>query len=271
MELLPLPASIITGDMDDRPLELVSRFVDLLGSSSEQLSSVGDDGKHLTECLSSTLEDKDLVCRLPTFHAADAEVQIYERQEKLPSIFWNELESGVRSKLYFPVLAEAEAQPNKEEKHSHGIYTKNSVNTAPLNLLRKLQQALRFYICSRLDEWKVLLQRQTSCEANELVELLTYNKLIKGCRGNTTMRIDGFWEKTQRDGYGILSDGETDRTGCHFKASSALSCRLLVHFFVKLRHSPRAFDTSSFTLTFTNTGIVRCEWVVSFDCEKDDY
>jgi hypothetical protein len=264
MEFLPVvacsTADIATGDIDDNSFELVSKFVDLLGSSSRHLSSIGKVGEDLKKCLSSTLEDKDIACILPTFHVVEDEAQIHEHDEKPPSVFWNEFERGACSMLQYQ--AETEVQPSIEQEHSLGIYTKNSVDSAPLNMLRKLQNALRFYIFSRLNEWKVLLQRHPNNEANELARLLTYNKMIKGCRGNTIMCIVGSMEKYQRNSFDILSDDEAEGTCSHSSMNippHSLACRLQVNFFVKLRHSPRTFGTSSFTLSFETTGFVRCE------------
>jgi hypothetical protein len=272
MEFLPLAAGTAAGNVDDRTLELLSKFVDLLGSSSGHLSWKGDDREDLKQCLSSTLKDKDIVCILPTFHVLEQEAQIHEHIEKSPSVFWNEFERGFRSMIQIPLKGETniKAQPCEEQKQSLGLYTRSSIDSAPLNLLRKLQDVLRFFICTRLNEWKVLLQRHSSNEAKELAKLLTYQNMIKGCRGNTIMSIVGFFENFQRDDIDSSSYVYTkESASCNTHLSALpVACRLQANLFVKLRHNPRTFETSSFTLAFETTGFVRCEWDISSEFDN---
>lgn len=253
---------------DNHALELVARFVDLLGSSSGQLSSLEDNGVEFKDCLSPTLKDDDVVCSLPSFRVEEEEEDSQYSKEKTPSIFWKSLEKGVRSVLQIPVDEEkAEEEPIREQEQLFEQYTKATVDSAPLELLRKLQDALQSHCRSRLNEWKILLKHHPSDDAQELAKHLTYHKMIVGCRGNTSMCVFGIVEPSMKEkdtSATVSEDGTVDTEESSQSSvdtrSPALACRLQVKFFVKLRHGPRSFGTSSFTLAFENVGIVRCEY-----------
>jgi hypothetical protein len=251
---------------------VVAMFIDLLGSSSGQLD---DNGEALKECLSPTLQDDDVVCFLPSFRITEKEEDSQAPTENAPTKFWNSLERGVRSVLHMPIDdnciddgSEKSDALIHEQENSFDRYTMVSVSSAPRDMLRKLQEAFRMYSHSRLNEWKVLLEHHDSKEAKDLAKLLKYHKMIVGCRGNTSLDVTDTMEQPgENDTTEILSVDETTQTedSSHSSSSStenqsfSLNCRLQVQFFVKLRHGPRSFGTSSFTLAFDSAGIVRCK------------
>ncbi|KAG7368382.1 hypothetical protein IV203_031125 [Nitzschia inconspicua] len=269
----------------DTQHEIVTKFIDLLGSSSGQMH--GSEGE-LRECLSSELEEEDVVCFLPSFRVmTEEEEESHNVDEKVPSVLWSSLEQGVRSILRMPMndvsRDDSEDESRKEDDPSYERYTKGSIESAPLDLLRKLQEALRSYTHSRLTEWKILLQHHDSDEAIELAKYMKYHRMIVGCRGNTTMRVFGEVQDVVKDTLDSLSGSETSETEETSRSSVGkqpytLACKLQAEFFVKLRHGSRTFGTSSFTLVFETQGIVRYSLSendgkltsILFECNEND-
>jgi hypothetical protein len=236
----------------NKELEAVERFVTLLGSSAgRQISD--ENGGELTQCISSSVEEDDIVCSLPTFKVKE------ENRELKPlnalRSFQKSLGNGVRSMLKLE---------ESDKDDSSVIFTKESIETAPLTLLRSLQDAFQFYSKSRFQEWKEILQKHPSQEAGKLVNLMKYHKMIVGCRGNTSLHINGPWEQ-----HFCSEQKEEDESldTCSVASESTdeeknvLACNLRVEFFIKIRNGPRTFATSSYTLSFEVPGVVWCKYV----------
>ena len=271
-------------------IDVVSRFVSLLGSSARQ------DGNYdeLKDQLSKSVKSSDVVCSLPQFRVVEEPKEqpvVEATPEPAPSAMQNlqeVLESSVRSVVFHlapvepkeeePVVVddddESEPQPERETEF-FDKFTVDTVDEAPLTLLRNLQDVFRQHSRSRLTEWKELLRKHPSHEAQRLVKLLTYHKMITGCRGNTRLYVVGHLDETperRRDcEMGMESDSDTVTTSDDNSANTqlaGLAFRLGVELFVKIRHGPRTFATSSFTLVFNTLGTVRCKYRMQQLCKQ---
>ncbi|KAL3941003.1 MAG: hypothetical protein SGARI_000757 [Bacillariaceae sp.] len=258
--------------------DVASRFVGLLGSSASQAGNGGE----LKDQLSTLLKGTDVVCSLPSFRVVEEpkeEPAAVKTQCESPppnaiQSLQEVLESSVRSVFHLSTEetseeeepAEMEDDDNDDdtpvcepETEFFDEFTPGTIDEAPLTLLRSLQDAFRQHSRSRLDEWKDLLRKHPSHEAQKLVKLLIYHKMITGCRGNTRLSCVGQLdndEREQRRDCEMGMDSDTDTLTTENENDSVqtqlsgLLFRLDVELFVKIRHGPRTFATSSFTLAF---------------------
>ena len=164
---------------NNKELEVVERFVKLLGSSG---LIVGEDEKEFSQCISPTVDDDDIICSLPAFKVKEDKTTTNDGKPiKIIKSLGN---SVLRSMLRL------EGSDNDDSS----IFTKESIGMAPLTLLHDFQEVFKFYSKSRFLEWKQLLEEHPSQEAAKLVQLMKYHKMITGCRGNTSFHIVGPWE-----------------------------------------------------------------------------
>lgn len=153
-------------------------------------------------------------------------------------------------------------------------FTRTTAVTAPLLLLRNVQEAFQTYAKLRFLEWRQLLRRQqqSNPEAVRLAELLTFSKMIVSCRGNTTLQVIVGDDDDQKamatadatelacpsmephDG-SIKKDAEGERDDDTVRT---VAVRIQVELFVKIRRGVRSFATSNFTLLVSTIGNLHC-------------